>query len=80
MPPIAQRLAAAIRAHPLASYFGLAYALSWGYLLPLVLSGQTVAVGSRYSHAPSWFGPVLAAAIVTGVSAAGRAWPICGRG
>lgn len=64
---ISHRLAVSVRRHPVASYFFLAYALSWAYLLPLVATGQTVRVGSRYSHAPSWFSPLLAAVIVTGI-------------
>lgn len=59
-------LAAAVRRHPLGSYFLLTYLLSWSYWIPDALSG------GHLSHFPGLLGPMTAAFIVTAV-AAGRA-------
>jgi membrane protease YdiL (CAAX protease family) len=55
-------LPAAVRRHPLAAYFALAFACSWGYWIPVA------AAGGRPSHFPGLLGPMLAAVLVTGVS------------
>ncbi len=59
-------LPAAVRRHPLASYFLLAYLFSWGYWIPVALAG------GHPSHFPGLLGPMLAALLVT-ATAQGRA-------
>jgi len=55
-----------VRRHPLVAFFVLAYALSWGWWIPMALSGARVRVGSADpSHFPGLLGPAVAAAIVT---------------
>ena len=44
------RLSGWIRAHPLLALVGLSYALSWGYWLPLLLTGQIVRLGSTVTQ------------------------------
>ena len=61
------RLTTWTRAHPLSAFALLAYALSWGYWLPLVLTGQVVRRGSTITQFPGLLGPVIAAFIVTAV-------------
>ena len=56
-----------VRAHPLLAFVALSYALSWGYWLPLVLTGQIVRWGSPVSQFPALLGPMLAAFAVTAV-------------
>ena len=56
------------RAHPLAAFVLLSYVLSWGYWLPLVLTGQVVGLGSSVSQFPGLLGPVIAAFVVTAVA------------
>jgi len=50
-----------IRRHQLASFFGLTYAISWGWWVPTAL------VGGHVSHFPGLLGPMLAAMILTPV-------------
>jgi len=50
-----------IRRHPLWTFFVLAYAISWGYWIPLAVTGQRVAPGSSVTHFPGLLGPALAA-------------------
>jgi membrane protease YdiL (CAAX protease family) len=57
-----------IRAHPVAWYVALAYALSWGYWVPLVLTGQVVRPGGSATQFPGLFGPMVAALAVTAVA------------
>lgn len=59
-----------IRKHPLATYFGLAYAITWIIHIPLALSAQglldvTLPAGLHFLGA---YGPMLAAFIVTGIT------------
>lgn len=61
--------------HPtatLVAFFGLAYAISWSYWIPLALSGAVVRQGSGSpTQLPGLLGPALAAIIVT-AAIAGR--------
>jgi len=57
--PLMGQVLLAVRRHPLAAYFLLAYAFSWGYWLPLALTG------GHSSHFPGLLGPMLAALVVT---------------
>jgi uncharacterized protein len=50
-----------INNHQLLTYFVLAYALSWGYWVPMVIQGLRVAPGSSTSHFPGLLGPMIAA-------------------
>lgn len=52
---------AAVRRHRLAAYFLLAYAFSWGYWLPVALTG------GHLSHFPGLLGPMLSALLVTAI-------------
>ncbi len=52
---------------PVVSFYLLALALSWGYWLALLMSGQRVAPGSTATHFPGLLGPMLAALVVTAV-------------
>ena len=52
---------AAVGHHPLGAYFVLTYLFSWGYWIPLALTG-----GHR-SHFPGLLGPMLAAFVVSSV-------------
>jgi membrane protease YdiL (CAAX protease family) len=64
----------ALRRHPLAGFFVLAFLLSWSWWVPLAVSGARVRAGSASpSHFPGLVGPALAALIVTaaGKGAAG---------
>jgi membrane protease YdiL (CAAX protease family) len=45
-------------------FYTLALGISWGYWVPLILSGQRVEPGSPTSHLPGLMGPALAAAAV----------------
>jgi membrane protease YdiL (CAAX protease family) len=57
-----------VRRHPLASYFVLAYALSWAYWVPLALTGAVVTAGDGSpTHFPGLLGPAIAAVVVTAV-------------
>ncbi len=50
-------------------FFGLAYAISWAWVVPFVLGGQTVEQGRGWpTHLPALMGPMFAALIVTGVA------------
>lgn len=53
------RAVVAVRQHPLATFYALAFALSWGYWIPHVLSGGHV------SHVPGLLGPMVSAFVVT---------------
>jgi membrane protease YdiL (CAAX protease family) len=57
-----------VRRHPVVSFFGLAYGLSWAYWIPLALSGVRTAPGSSTTHEPGLLGPALAAFIITGLN------------
>lgn len=57
---------AAVRRHPLGAYFLLTYLLSWGYWVPLAITGGHV------SHFPGLLGPMIAALVVDS-AVAGRA-------
>ena len=46
----------------------MAYTLSWGYWVPLVLTGQVVRLGGSASQFPGLIGPVVAAFVVTAVT------------
>jgi uncharacterized protein len=62
--PIERRLALrAIRSHRLTAFYGLAFALSWGYWLADVIVGR-----GTWSHAPGLLGPMISALIVTGIA------------
>lgn len=52
-----------ISRHPLASFYALTFLLSWGYWVPDAL------LGGRWSHAPGLMGPMVAALVITGVTA-----------
>ena len=54
-----------VKQHPIASFFVLAYGLSWAYWIPLALAGVHVFPGSPVTHFPGLLGPALAAFIVT---------------
>jgi len=56
-----------VRAHRLLVFVLLAYGLSWAYWVPLVLTGQTVRLGSPVSQFPALLGPLIAAFVVTAV-------------
>lgn len=53
-----------IRRYPTAAFFILAYALSWAYWVPMLLTGKRVAPGSSTTHFPGLLGPAIAAVIV----------------
>ncbi|HEU5085519.1 MAG TPA: CPBP family intramembrane glutamic endopeptidase [Acidimicrobiales bacterium] len=55
-----------VRAHRLGWFFGLTFALSWSYWVPVALAGGS------WSHVPGLLGPFAAAVVVTGL-ADGRA-------
>jgi membrane protease YdiL (CAAX protease family) len=64
----------AFDARALAAFFALTYALSWGWVLSLALTGNTVLQGRGWpTHFPSLLGPMLAAFAVT-------AWTMHGPG
>lgn len=55
-----------VRAHPLAAYVVLAYALAWAWWLPLVFSGATVVGGRGWpTDLPGLLAPALSAVVVT---------------
>src|SRR4051794_1645248 len=57
-----------VRRRPVLSFFLLAYALSWGWCVPLVIRGDTVRAGVGWpTGLPAFLGPVLAAVVLTGV-------------
>ena len=53
---------------PAADIRGLSYALSWGYWLPLILTGQVLRLGSTITQFPGLLGPMIAAFLVTSVT------------
>jgi membrane protease YdiL (CAAX protease family) len=58
----AARLRDVVRRHPLASFFGLAYALSWANWLPMALAGQRVGTApGGPTHFLGLLGPMIAA-------------------
>ena len=57
-----------VRRHPVASFFVLAYGLSWAYWIPLALAGVRTAPGSTSTHEPGLLGPAVAAFILTGLT------------
>src|SRR3954452_11911394 len=58
-----------VRLGPVLCFFGLAYALSWAWWVPLVLEGQTVQRGDRWpTQVPGLLGPMLAALLVVAVT------------
>ena len=60
--PVMSRLLVAVRRHPLAAYFLLAYTFSWSYWLPVALTG------GHLSHFPGLLGPMLSALLVTTIA------------
>lgn len=62
-----------MRKHPLASYFVLAYVISWAFMLPVALSARGI-IATEVPHALYYlasFGPGLAALLVTGLTEGG---------
>jgi membrane protease YdiL (CAAX protease family) len=57
-----RNLVAAVRRHPLGSFYVLTFLLSWGYWIPDAISG------GHLSHAPGLLGPMLSAFVVTAVT------------
>jgi membrane protease YdiL (CAAX protease family) len=55
---------ALIRRYPTVSFFVLAYAISWSYWIPMLVTGQRVAPGSSTTHFPGLVGPAIAALLV----------------
>jgi membrane protease YdiL (CAAX protease family) len=52
--------------YSLATFFGLAYALSWAWLIPLALTGSVVTARTGWpTHFPALIGPLAAAVILT---------------
>lgn len=52
--------------HAVAWFFVLAYALSWGWVIPIALTGGLVRAGAGWpTHLPALLGPLLAAFAVT---------------
>ncbi len=59
--------AATMRRWPVASYFALAYVLSWSWWIPIAVRGDVVRPGDPWpTHMPGLLGPLLAALVVTG--------------
>lgn len=56
------RLAAAVRRHPVGAFVFFAFAYSWGYWIPVALTG------GKLSHFPGLLGPMLAAFTVAAVT------------
>lgn len=57
-----------VRQHPIASFFVLAYALSWADWIPLVVRGARVVPGGAVTQLPGLVGPAIAALIVLAVA------------
>jgi len=57
------------RRSPLVWYALLSIGLTWAWWVPLAVSGRVVDTGWRPTHLPGQFGPLLAAIIVTGLTA-----------
>jgi CAAX protease family protein len=66
--PIRARVVAWTGAHQLLSFVVLTYALSWGYWVPLVVTGHVVRLGSSVTQFPALLGPMLAAFALTAVT------------
>lgn len=56
------------KAHPLLAFVLLAYALSWAYWVPLVLTDHIVRLGSPVTQFPALLAPLLAAFAVTAIT------------
>jgi membrane protease YdiL (CAAX protease family) len=57
-------------ARPVIAFFVLAYAISWTWMIPWAVSGHTVLQGRGWpTHLPSLLGPMVAAFIVSSVTA-----------
>ena len=54
-----------IAARPVAAYYAMTLAISWGYWMTLLVQGKRVGPGSEVSHFPGLLGPFLAAVILT---------------
>ncbi|MDP9234953.1 MAG: hypothetical protein M3P01_10455, partial [Actinomycetota bacterium] len=54
-----------VRRHPTEAFFCLAFSFSWGYWIPVALTG------GRLSHFPGLLGPMLAAFVVTTLTKGG---------
>ncbi len=62
----APRWQRALARHPVIAFVILAYAFSWSWWIPQVVSGATVRPGVGWpTHVPGLAGPLLAAAVVT---------------
>ena len=62
------RVTGALRRRPLASFIGLAYAISWVWAFPFVVVGDVVEKGVGWPTTfPALVGPALAAFVVTAV-------------
>lgn len=63
----------AIKRHPVAAFFVLAFALTWAVWAPMALIGAIVYQGWAWpTHTPGLFGPAIAAFVITAL-VAGRA-------
>jgi uncharacterized protein len=54
-------VAAAVRRHPVGAHLGLTFLLSWGYWIPLAITG------GEGSHVPGLLGPAIAAVVITAI-------------
>lgn len=64
--PSAPRWRRALAHRPLTAFVVLAYAFSWSWWIPLVVSGATIRAGVGWpTHMPGLAGPLLAALVVT---------------
>ncbi|MER7269828.1 CPBP family intramembrane glutamic endopeptidase [Micromonospora carbonacea] len=67
------KLRGLVRRWPVASFFALAYVLSWSWWVPIAVAGGVVRGGDPWpTHMPGLLGPLLAAVTVTAVTG-GRA-------
>ena len=62
------RLCSLARRHSLVAYVALAWALSWAYLVAMIIRGDVVTMGGGASQFPGLFGPLVAAVAVTAVA------------
>ena len=63
---------ALVRRWPLASFFLLAYVLSWAWWVPLASAGDLVRPGNAWpTHFPGLLGPALSAFVVTALTQGG---------
>src|SRR3954447_3329291 len=64
-PRVAQEPARDVSLAPVASFFAMAFALSWAWWLVLLAGGERVRRGEGWpSHIPGMMGPLLAALVV----------------